>query len=120
MIDRILVLWAAALIAVGFILYLTVGQVVLSCSALESQFHDDVTRATQLRNELDLRLRRGLTADDRETLVTDIALDESIGAEIDQLLNGGCDQKLKASANAYRSNLEANLSLMRRYREDLH
>ena len=119
MIDRILVWVGAALIAVGFILFFVIGRIVLSCSDLEQQFHDDVTHATQLGSELNLRLRRGLTATDRDTLDTGIALGERIEAETDQLLNRGCDQKLVASATANRPTVETNLSLMRRYRDDL-
>jgi hypothetical protein len=48
--------------------------------ALEQQFSDDVTRATQLGNELNLRLQRGLTALDRDTLDTGIALGERVEA----------------------------------------
>jgi hypothetical protein len=73
-----------------------------------------------LGNELDLRRQRGLTALDRITLDTGIALDERIEAEIDQLLNRGCDQQLEASVTAYRPTVEADLSLMRRNRDDLH
>jgi hypothetical protein len=120
MIDRILAWCGAALVAVGFIVYFAVGRVVLSCSALEQQFSDDVTRATQLGNELNLRLQRGLTATDRDALDTGIALGERVEAETDQLLNRGCDQKLEASATANRPTVETNLSLMRRYRDDLH
>ena len=50
MIDRILVWVGAALIAMGFILYFVIGRVALSCPALEEEFSDDVTRATQLGN----------------------------------------------------------------------
>ena len=104
------------------ILYLAVDLIVVpSCSALEGQFYDDVTRATRLGNELDLRRQRGLTVLDRMTLDTGIALGERIEAEIDQLLNRGCDrQKLEASVTAYRPTVEADLSLMRRNRDDLH
>ena len=118
--DHILGLGAAALVVAGFIVYL--AALVPSCSALEGQFYDDVTRATRLGNELDLRRQRGLTVLDRMTLDTGIALGERIEAEVDQLLNRGCDrQKLEASVTAYRSNvLEADLSLMRRNRDDLH
>jgi hypothetical protein len=118
--DHILALGVAALIVAGFILYS--ADVVPSCSALERQFYDDVTRATRMGNELDSRRRRGLTVLDRMTLDTGIALGERIEAEVDQLLNRGCDrQKLEASVTAYRSNvLEADLSLMRRNRDDLH
>ena len=121
MIDRPLAWWAAALIAAGFILYEAADRIAPSCSTLEWRFYGDVKRATQLGNELDLRRQRGLTALDRMTLDTGIALGERIEAEIDQLLNRGCDrQKLEASVTAYRPNVEADLNLMRRDRDDLH